>query len=79
LRDWAEALLDDKRLAAQGLLNVATVRRSWRDHLDDDGAGEDRCWPLWNVICLQTWLDHQTPAPTLHARPRVVEVETQQG
>jgi len=55
LRDWAEHLLDERRLREQGLLNVAIVRSAWSEHL----AGT-RNWQhfLWNVLMLQDWFDH---------------------
>ena len=53
LADWAEDLLDARRLREQGLLSVEPVRRRWREHR----AGE-RNWtyPLWCVLMLQAWL-----------------------
>jgi asparagine synthase (glutamine-hydrolysing) len=52
LRDWAEALLAPKRLAADGLLRVEPARRAWAQHL----AGT-RNWqyPLWTLLMLQAW------------------------
>jgi len=54
LRPWAEALLDEKRLAAQGLLDPAPIRACWAEHL----SGK-RNWQylLWDVLMLQAWLD----------------------
>ncbi|MGA9855068.1 MAG: asparagine synthase (glutamine-hydrolyzing) [Gammaproteobacteria bacterium] len=53
IREWAENLLDEKRLAAQGLLTPAPVRERWKAHLE----GSNWAYPLWNVLMLQTWLD----------------------
>lgn len=52
LREWAEELLSEKRLAADGLLNPAPIRRRFREHI----AGL-RNWqyPLWGVLMLQAW------------------------
>jgi len=52
LRDWAEALLDPRRLASDGLLDVALVREKWHEHL----AGR-RDWQrqLWAVLMFQAW------------------------
>ena len=52
LRDWAEALLDEKRLREADLLDVATVRRFWRQHLDGS-----RNWQylIWDVLMLEAW------------------------
>jgi asparagine synthase (glutamine-hydrolysing) len=69
LRDWAEALLDKRRLEEAGLVDAATVRRHWQEHL----AGQ-RNWQylLWDVLMLEAWRerwdsDRQTarPAPAL--------------
>ena len=52
LRDWAEALLDGKRLRAAGLLDAAMVRRYWQEHLDGR-----RNWQylIWDVLMLEAW------------------------
>ena len=56
LRDWAEALLDERRLREEGLLNPALVRKKWVEHL----SGK-RNWQygLWNVLMFQLWLAEQ--------------------
>jgi asparagine synthase (glutamine-hydrolysing) len=55
LRDWADALLDERTLQRQGLLDPAPIRRKWLEH--QSGA---RNWqhPLWVVLMLQAWLSH---------------------
>ncbi len=52
LKDWAETLLAEKRLAAEGVFNPAPIREKWREHLS--GA---RNWqyPLWTVLMFQSW------------------------
>ena len=52
LKDWAETLLAEKRLAAEGIFNPAPIREKWREHLS--GA---RNWqyPLWTVLMFQSW------------------------
>jgi asparagine synthase (glutamine-hydrolysing) len=52
LRNWAEALLDEKRLREAGLLDHAMVRRFWQEHL----AGS-RNWQylIWDVLMLEAW------------------------
>lgn len=53
LRDWAEALLDEKRLEQQGLFRAAPIRERWRAHLDGANWG----YPLWNVLMAQAWIE----------------------
>jgi asparagine synthase (glutamine-hydrolysing) len=53
LRDWAENLLDERRLRQQELLDPAPIRQRWHAHL----AGENWAYPLWNVLMAQSWLD----------------------
>lgn len=54
LRDWAEALLDEKRLREQGLFLPEVVRTRWREHLS---GGRNWQYPLWTVLMAQAWLD----------------------
>jgi asparagine synthase (glutamine-hydrolysing) len=61
LRPWAEELLDEKRLARQGLLDVEAVRRAWGQHL---AGRRDRAYELWDVLVLEAWLDRWMPALT---------------
>ncbi len=52
LRDWAEDLLDQDRLVADGILDAATVRETWRAHLSGRRNFQYR---LWNVLMFQAW------------------------
>jgi asparagine synthase (glutamine-hydrolysing) len=52
LREWAESLLDERRLREDGLLDAGAVRSVWRGHL----AGQrDRPLLLWNLLAFQAW------------------------
>jgi asparagine synthase (glutamine-hydrolysing) len=54
LREWAEHLLDERALRAQGFLNPVPVRSMWNQHLS---GGHNREAYLWNVLMFQAWLD----------------------
>jgi asparagine synthase (glutamine-hydrolysing) len=54
LRDWAETLLDERKLAEQGFLDPAPIRRRWHEHLNGTRNWQ---YPLWNVLMFQAWLD----------------------
>ena len=56
LRPWAEELLDERRLTAEGWFDAATVRRRWHDHLS---GRRDSTPALWAVLMFQAWLDEQ--------------------
>ena len=56
LRDWAEHLLDEKRLREEGWFHPEPVRRKWNEHL----SGQ-RNWQyhLWDILIFQAWMEMQ--------------------
>jgi len=53
LREWAEELLDEKRLREEGFFDQTLIRRLWREHLNEQ-RGWHSC--LWGVLMFQAWL-----------------------
>jgi asparagine synthase (glutamine-hydrolysing) len=52
LRDWAENLLDEKRLASGAVLDPHAVRALWHGHLT---GHRNVAYCLWNVLMLEAW------------------------
>jgi len=54
LRDWAEELLDERRLDADGLLRTEPIRKRWAEHLSGKRNWQHQ---IWAVLMLQAWID----------------------
>lgn len=58
LRDWAEPLLAEARLRAEGVLHPEPIRLAWQELL----AGRDwRQYPLWHVLMFLAWKERWLP------------------
>lgn len=73
LRDWAESLLQPKRLADEGFLRPEPIQQRWQQHL---AGTHDHTPSLWAVLMFQAWLQHQhsvgsQPATSSPASPQV--------
>ena len=54
LRDWAEALLDERRLRSESFLNVPEIRGKWEEHVRGE---RDWQYYLWDVLMFEAWLE----------------------
>jgi len=52
LRDWAEALLDERRLRSEGIFRPEPVRQLWDLHLSGQ---RDEPFRLWDILMFQEW------------------------
>ena len=71
LREWAEHLLDERRLLDGGYFHAAPVRDAWKSHLQGRADEYPRLWP---ILMFQSWLEAQRqdrPADEI-LRPEVV-------
>ena len=60
LREWAEDLLDSKRMADEGFLDPAIVHGRWQDHLS---GRRDSTPALWAVLMFEAWYRNQSGQP----------------
>jgi asparagine synthase (glutamine-hydrolysing) len=66
LRDWAEALLDERTLREDGFLDSRAIREVWSEHLSGARSHE---YSLWNVLMFQAWLEAQGSASAAETVP----------
>jgi asparagine synthase (glutamine-hydrolysing) len=54
LREWAEALLNERRLRSEGFLRSEPIQKKWEEHL----SGQHN-WQhiLWDVLMFEAWLE----------------------
>jgi asparagine synthase (glutamine-hydrolysing) len=58
LREWAEHLLDERKLAADGIFQPQVIRARWCDHLEGRGDWHAQ---LWAVLMFQSWKERWLP------------------
>jgi asparagine synthase (glutamine-hydrolysing) len=56
LRDWAESLLNEKKLQKEGYFNTKLIREKWSEHLKGKTNWH---YDLWDVLMFQAWLDEK--------------------
>lgn len=62
LRDWAESLLDERRLRDEGFFRPEPIRRMWAEHLS---GRRERQYYVWAVLMFEAWLEQaRAPRPS---------------
>ena len=56
LRDWAESLLDERRLQQEGFFQPQPIRQKWQEHLSKESNWQ---YHLWDVLMFQAWLERE--------------------
>lgn len=57
LREWAEELLNKKRLLEEGFFDPVPIRAMWHEHI----TGQRRWhYYLWDVLMFQAWREKST-------------------
>ncbi|WP_340620482.1 asparagine synthase (glutamine-hydrolyzing) [Xenorhabdus siamensis] len=54
LKEWADTLLDSKRIDNEGFLNSAIINNAWRQHIR---GVKDHSFRLWSVLMFQAWVE----------------------
>ncbi len=52
MRDWAEELLDHKKIQDQGFFNAEIIQIIWDNHINGHGHHDEA---LWNILMFQAW------------------------
>ena len=57
LRDWAEGMLDPRRLRHEGFFDPGPIRKRWEEHLS---GRRNWHYSLWDVLMFQAWAEKWT-------------------
>jgi asparagine synthase (glutamine-hydrolysing) len=72
LREWAESLLEERRLHREGFLNPRPIREMWSDFLAGHHPWQ---YHLWDVLMFQAWCAAQaSPSASAPTPYRLAEV-----
>ena len=64
LRDWAETLLDERRLRDAGYFEETRIRAAWNGFLAGRTAAQE---PLWGILMFEAWHDAALAVPAVPA------------
>lgn len=56
LRDWAESLLDTRKIQMEGYFNAGPIQHKWKQHLSGKMNCQDQ---LWDILMFQAWLENE--------------------
>lgn len=56
LREWAESLINIKKLSEDGFFNPQAVNKLWSEHVS---GKRNWAYHLWDVLMFQAWLEQQ--------------------
>jgi asparagine synthase (glutamine-hydrolysing) len=73
LKEWAENLLDERRLTCEGFFNPGPIRAAWSAHQEGLSSLQ---YQLWGVLMFQAWHEAQGPAAY---RPTMQEAALARG
>jgi len=68
LRAWAEELLDEKKLRAEGFFDPLPIRDKWGEHL---AGARNRQYDLWSILIFQSWLEESRKSQPSEIRSAV--------
>jgi asparagine synthase (glutamine-hydrolysing) len=71
MRDWAEALLEPRRLKQEGFFDSAAVHKKWDGYIAGEGAWQ---FHLWDILMFQLWWEHQNSAARTHPPIEPIQV-----
>jgi asparagine synthase (glutamine-hydrolysing) len=57
IKEWAEELLEPKKLRRDGYLMADVIQQTWREHLSGRQNHQEK---LWTILMFQSWLEHQS-------------------
>jgi asparagine synthase (glutamine-hydrolysing) len=58
LREWAEELLDERRLVREGYFEARRVSHVWQALVNGQSEWPSGSGLLWNILMFQAWLEH---------------------